>query len=147
MAKDYTSTLNLPSTSFAMRANLPQREPEMLKYWEQMDLYARLQEQNADKPAFILHDGPPFSNGNIHMGTALNKMLKDFINKYKSMSGYRVPIVPGWDNHGMPIESAIIKKNKLDRKKMRTSEFRTAVQETGRVGRLGAPLSDHGPRL
>ena len=126
MAKDYTSTLNLPSTSFAMRANLPQREPEMLKYWENMDLYARLQEQNADKPAFILHDGPPFSNGNIHMGTALNKMLKDFINKYKTMSGYRVPIVPGWDNHGMPIESAIIKKNKLDRKKMSTSEFRTA---------------------
>ena len=126
MAKDYTSTLNLPSTSFAMRANLPQREPEMLKYWEGMDLYARLQAQNADKPAFILHDGPPFSNGNIHMGTALNKMLKDFINKYKTMSGYRVPIVPGWDNHGMPIESAIIKKNKLDRKKMRTSEFRTA---------------------
>ena len=126
MAKDYTSTLNLPSTSFAMRANLPQREPEMLKYWEEMDLYARLQEQNADKPAFILHDGPPFSNGNIHMGTALNKMLKDFINKYKTMSGYRVPIVPGWDNHGMPIESAIIKKNKLDHKKMRPSEFRTA---------------------
>ncbi|MBE6675658.1 MAG: isoleucine--tRNA ligase [Ruminococcaceae bacterium] len=126
MAKDYTSTLNLPSTSFAMRANLPQREPEMLKYWENMDLYARLQAQNADKPAFILHDGPPFSNGNIHMGTALNKMLKDFINKYKTMSGYRVPIVPGWDNHGMPIESAIIKKNKLDRKKMSTSEFRTA---------------------
>ena len=126
MAKDYTSTLNLPSTSFAMRANLPQREPEMLKYWENMDLYARLQAQNADKPSFILHDGPPFSNGNIHMGTALNKMLKDFINKYKTMSGYRVPIVPGWDNHGMPIESAIIKKNKLDRKKMSTSEFRTA---------------------
>ena len=126
MAKDYTSTLNLPSTQFAMRANLPQREPEMLKYWENMDLYARLQEQNADKPAFILHDGPPFSNGNIHMGTALNKMLKDFINKYKTMSGYRVPIVPGWDNHGMPIESAIIKKNKLDHKKMKPSEFRTA---------------------
>jgi len=129
MAKDYTSTLNLPSTSFAMRANLPQREPEMLKYWENMDLYARLQAQNADKPAFILHDGPPFSNGNIHMGTALNKMLKDFINKYKTMSGYRVPIVPGWDNHGMPIESAIIKKNKLDRKKMKTSEFRTACYQ------------------
>ena len=126
MAKDYTNSLNLPSTSFAMRANLPQREPEMLKYWEQMDLYAKLQEQNADKPAFILHDGPPFSNGNIHMGTALNKMLKDFINKYKTMSGYRVPIVPGWDNHGMPIESAIIKKNKLDHKKMKPSEFRTA---------------------
>lgn len=129
MAKDYTSTLNLPSTSFAMRANLPQREPEMLKYWEDMDLYGRLQQQNADKPAFILHDGPPFSNGNIHMGTALNKMLKDFINKYKTMSGYRVPIVPGWDNHGMPIESAIIKKNKLDRKKMKTSEFRTACHK------------------
>ena len=77
MAKDYTSSLNLPSTSFAMRANLPQREPEMLKYWEGMDLYARLQEQNADKPAFILHDGPPFSNGNIHISKAGELGIED----------------------------------------------------------------------
>ena len=126
MAKDYTSTLNLPSTEFPMRANLPQREPDMLKYWESIDLYNKMQENAKDKPLYVLHDGPPFSNGNIHMGHALNKILKDFINKSKSMSGYRVPFVPGWDNHGMPIESAIIKKNKLDRKKMSIPEFRDA---------------------
>ncbi len=126
MAKDYTSTLNLPQTEFPMRANLPQREPEMLQYWNSMDLYNTMQENGKDKPLFLLHDGPPFSNGNIHMGTAMNKILKDFINKSKSMSGYRVPYTPGWDNHGMPIESAIIKQNKLDRKKMSIPEFRNA---------------------
>ncbi|MBQ7153695.1 MAG: isoleucine--tRNA ligase [Clostridia bacterium] len=125
MAKDYTSTLNLPKTEFSMRANLPQREPEMLKYWESIDLYGQMQKQAAGKPSFILHDGPPFSNGNIHMGHALNKVLKDFIIKSKSMSGFRAPYVPGWDNHGMPIESAIIKQNKIDRKKMSIPEFRT----------------------
>ena len=129
MSKDYTSTLNLPQTSFAMRANLPQREPEMLKYWQEKDLYNRLLENAEGKPQFALHDGPPFSNGNIHMGHALNKILKDIINKSKIMEGYRVPFVPGWDNHGMPIESAIIKKNKLDRKRMSISEFRSACHK------------------
>ena len=129
MSKDYTSTLNLPQTSFAMRANLPQREPDMLKYWQEKDLYNRLLENAEGKPQFALHDGPPFSNGNIHMGHALNKILKDIINKSKIMEGYRVPFVPGWDNHGMPIESAIIKKNKLDRKKMSISEFRSACHK------------------
>ncbi|MGM9643277.1 MAG: isoleucine--tRNA ligase [Eubacteriales bacterium] len=129
MSKDYTSTLNLPRTSFAMRANLPQREPEMLKYWEEQDLYRLLLENAEGRPQFVLHDGPPFSNGNIHMGHALNKTLKDIINKSKIMEGYRVPYVPGWDNHGMPIESAIIKKNKLDRKKMSVSEFRSACHK------------------
>ncbi len=126
MAKDYTNTLNLPATDFPMRAGLPQREPEMLKYWDSIDLYKKMQENAAEKPLFMLHDGPPFSNGNIHMGTAMNKILKDFVNKSKAMSGYRVPYVPGWDNHGMPIESAIIKQNKLDRKKMSIPEFRNA---------------------
>ncbi len=129
MSKDYTSTLNLPQTSFAMRANLPQREPEMLKYWEEKELYKLLLENAEGRPQFALHDGPPFSNGNIHMGHALNKILKDIINKSKVMEGYRVPYVPGWDNHGMPIESAIIKKNKLDRKKMSISEFRSACHK------------------
>ncbi|MBE6553552.1 MAG: isoleucine--tRNA ligase [Ruminococcaceae bacterium] len=129
MAKDYTSTLNLPTTEFPMRANLPQREPDMLKFWESIDLYNAMQENAKDKPLYLLHDGPPFSNGNIHMGTALNKILKDFINKSKTMMGYRVPYIPGWDNHGMPIESAIIKKNKLDRKKMSIPEFRTACHK------------------
>jgi len=129
MAKDYTSTLNLPATDFPMRANLPQREPDMLKYWDSIDLYNKMQENGKDKPLYVLHDGPPFSNGNIHMGTALNKVLKDFINKSKNMSGYCVPFTPGWDNHGMPIESAIIKQNKLDRKKMSIPEFRVACHK------------------
>ncbi|MBE6693211.1 MAG: isoleucine--tRNA ligase [Ruminococcaceae bacterium] len=126
MAKDYTKSLNLPSTEFSMRANLPQKEPQTLAYWDDMDLYNAMLDNSADKPSFILHDGPPFSNGNIHMGTAMNKVIKDIINKSKAMSGYRVPFTPGWDNHGMPIESAIIKKNKLDRKKMSIPEFRSA---------------------
>lgn len=129
MAKDYTSTLNLPTTEFSMRANLPQREPEMLKYWDSMNLYERLVEDRREKPLYVLHDGPPFSNGNIHMGHALNKILKDFINKSKTMSGFRIHYIPGWDNHGMPIESAIIKQNKLDRKKMSIPEFRNACHK------------------
>ena len=128
MAKDYTSTLNLPNTDFPMRANLPQREPDMLKYWDSINLYRMMQEKGEGKPLFMLHDGPPFSNGNIHMGTAMNKILKDIINKTKLMTGYRVPFTPGWDNHGMPIESAIIKKSKLDRKKMSIPEFRNACE-------------------
>ena len=107
MAKDYTSTLNLPQTTFSMRANLPQREPETLKYWEEMDLYNAMLEKNRDCPPFILHDGPPFSNGYIHMGHALNKTLKDFIVSSHAMMGYYTPYVPGWDNHGLPIERAI----------------------------------------
>ncbi|MBR2311906.1 MAG: isoleucine--tRNA ligase [Clostridia bacterium] len=126
MAKDYSASLNLPSTTFAMRAELPKREPQMLDYWKEIKLYDQMQEVRAGKPTFVLHDGPPFSNGNIHMGHALNKILKDFINKSRSMMGYKVPYIPGWDNHGMPIESAIIKKNKLDRKRMSVSEFRSA---------------------
>ena len=124
MAKDYTSSLNLPSTKFEMRANLPTREPLMLDYWNSIDLYGQMQKRAEGRPTFVVHDGPPFSNGNIHMGTSLNKILKDFINKSKVMEGYLVPFTPGWDNHGMPIESAIIKKNKLDRKKMSISDFR-----------------------
>ena len=128
MAKDYSASLNLPNTSFAMRAELPKREPQMLDYWNSMDLYGSMQKTAADKPLFVLHDGPPFSNGNIHMGHALNKLLKDFINKAHAMMGFRVPYIPGWDNHGMPIESAIIKKNKLDHKKMSVSDFRSACE-------------------
>ena len=126
MAQDYNKTLNLPQTEFPMRAGLPQREPEFLKRWSAENIYKRLMEKNAGKPKHVLHDGPPFSNGSIHMGTAMNKVLKDFINRYKVMTGYLTPYVPGWDNHGMPIESAIIKQNKLDRKRMSIPEFRDA---------------------
>ncbi len=129
MAKDYTSTLNLPQTSFSMRANLPQREPETIKYWNEIGLYDLLDKNGEGKPLFELHDGPPFSNGKLHMGHALNKILKDFINKSKVMGGYRISFIPGWDNHGMPIESAIIKKSKLDRKKMSIPEFRNACHD------------------
>ncbi|MBP5236997.1 MAG: isoleucine--tRNA ligase [Clostridia bacterium] len=129
MPKDYKDTLNLPSTAFSMRANLPQREPGILEGWNELDLYGEMLKKAEGKPLFVLHDGPPFSNGNIHMGHVLNKILKDFINKYKAMTGYRVPFVPGWDNHGMPIESAIIKQNKLDRKKMSIPEFRNACHD------------------
>ena len=132
MAKDYTGTLNLPKTDFPMRANLPEREPGMLKYWDDIDLYHKMLDAREGCELFVLHDGPPFSNGNIHMGTAMNKILKDFINKSKTMEGYRVPYTPGWDNHGMPIESAIIKKNKLDRKKMSIPEFRDACEKFAR---------------
>ncbi len=156
MAKDYTSTLNLPSTEFPMRAGLPQKEPETLKYWQSIDLYNKMLENAAGKPLYVLHDGPPFSNGNIHMGTAMNKILKDFINKSKVMSGYRVPFTPGWDNHGMPIESAIIKQSKLDRKKMSIPEFRNACQafaqdfvntQMGQFVRLGVTADWEHPYL
>ena len=129
MSKDYNATVNLPKTDFPMRASLPKREPDMLKAWQDMGLYEKMIARNEGKPTFILHDGPPFSNGAIHMGTAMNKCIKDFIVRYKNMSGFQAPFTPGWDNHGMPIESAIIKQNKLDHKKMSVSEFRTACHE------------------
>lgn len=128
MSKDYTPSLNLPKTDFSMRANLPQKEPQILENWKKIDLYNLINKKNEKNPSFVLHDGPPFSNGNIHMGTAMNKVLKDIINKSKMMEGYRVPYIPGWDNHGMPIESAIIKQSKLDRNKMSIPEFRSACE-------------------
>ena len=129
MAQDYNATINLPKTDFPMRAGLPKREPELLRAQYEKKVYETLMERNAGKPLFILHDGPPFSNGDIHIGTALNKILKDIIIRHKNMSGYLSPYTPGWDNHGMPIESAIIRKNKLDRKQMTIPEFRNACQE------------------
>ncbi len=104
MAQDYNKTLNLPNTEFPMRAGLPQSEPVTLKKWDDNDIYGKLMEKNAGKPMFILHDGPPYANGNIHLGTALNKVLKDFIVRYKNMSGFCAPFVPGWDTHGLPTE-------------------------------------------
>ncbi len=101
---DYSKTVNLPTTDFPMRANLPKREPDILKKWEDENLYEKIQEARTDADLFILHDGPPYANGHIHIGHALNKILKDIIIKHKTMSGYRVPYVPGWDCHGLPIE-------------------------------------------
>jgi len=99
---EYKKTLNMPKSGFPMRAGLPKREPEMLRYWQELDLYNELLKKNEGKPLFSLHDGPPFSNGALHMGHALNKALKDFINRSYAMRGYYTPYIPGWDNHGMP---------------------------------------------
>ncbi|MBI1388807.1 MAG: isoleucine--tRNA ligase [bacterium] len=107
---DYRSTLNLPKTDFPMRANLPQREPEFLKKWEGLDLYHAIREQRKDKTAFVLHDGPPYANGEIHMGTALNKILKDLVNKSKLLLGMNTHYRPGWDCHGLPIENAVVQQ-------------------------------------
>ncbi len=129
MAKDYNATLNLPKTDFPMRAGLPKREPDMLKAWDEQDVYHELLKKNEGHPRFALHDGPPFSNGDIHMGHALNKSLKDFIIRSWAMRGYYTPYIPGWDNHGMPIESAIIKEQKLNHKAMSVSAFRSACHD------------------
>ncbi len=123
---DYNKTINLPKTDFPMRAGLPKREPEMLARWKKIDVYGELLKKNEGKPRFSLHDGPPFSNGALHMGHALNKSIKDFITRSYAMRGYYTPYIPGWDNHGMPIESAIIKEQKLNRKAMSVPEFRSA---------------------
>jgi len=115
MPIDYKDTLNLPQTDFPMKANLNQREPEMLKFWDEKNIYQKIQQKNRGTKSFILHDGPPYANGNIHIGHALNKILKDIIVKYKSMRGFYSPYVPGWDCHGLPIELQV-DKNLGDKK-------------------------------
>ncbi|ETR73041.1 MAG: isoleucyl-tRNA synthetase [Candidatus Magnetoglobus multicellularis str. Araruama] len=107
---DYKQTLNLPKTKFPMKANLPNKEPEHLKHWDTMNLYERLREQSKSKKRFILHDGPPYANGHIHIGTALNKILKDIIVRSRQMAGFDAIYVPGWDCHGLPIEHNVDKE-------------------------------------
>ena len=126
---DYRDTLNLPKTDFPMRANLPNREPEVLEAWGKMDINTLARENRKGAPIYILHDGPPYANGDIHMGTALNKVLKDIINKYKTMRGFDCPYVPGWDTHGLPIEHQIIKTKKINRKEISDLEFRGMCRE------------------
>ncbi len=127
--KDYTKSVNLPKTDFPMRGNLPEREPETLKYWEEIDLYNKLKEKNKDNTPFILHDGPPYANGDIHMGHALNKILKDIIVRYKNLQGFYAPYVPGWDTHGLPIEQQAIKKLGINRHTAGPVKFRQACRE------------------
>ncbi len=127
--KDYTKSVNLPSTEFPMRGNLPEREPETLKYWEEIDLYNKLKEKNKGNKPFILHDGPPYANGDIHMGHALNKILKDIIVRYKNLQGFYAPYVPGWDTHGLPIEQQAIKKLGINRHEAGPVKFRQACRE------------------
>ena len=126
---DYKNTIITPKTDFPMKAGLPAREPGMLEAWEEMDLYSAMLEKNKDLPPFILHDGPPFSNGFIHMGHALNKTLKDFIVRSRAMMGFYTPYVPGWDNHGLPIERAIEKSKSKLNKDMSVPEFRKACED------------------
>jgi len=127
--RDYSQTLNLPKTDFPMRGNLPQAEPKMQAWWDEIDIYGKVQARTKGRPKFVLHDGPPYANGDIHIGHALNKTLKDIVVRYKSMTGYDAPYVPGWDGHGLPIEQAIANSGKADRKKMGVLEFRQACEE------------------
>ena len=112
MPENYNDTLNLPKTEFSMRANLPAKEPSMLESWKTNELYHKMVANNEGKPVYILHDGPPYANGDIHMGTAMNKILKDIIVRYKNMAGFKAPYVPGWDTHGLPIERRALEKVK-----------------------------------
>ncbi len=128
--QDYNNTLNLPKTEFPMRAGLPQREPEALAEWQEKHLYEKLMEHNEGKPLYILHDGPPYANGVIHLGTALNKSLKDFILRYKNMTGFKAPYVPGYDTHGLPTELKARKKAGMESNdKISASELRKICKD------------------
>src|SRR5690554_3765829 len=129
MTMDYGKTLNLPQTEFPMRGNLPQAEPKLQAWWDEVDMYQTVQQHRKGKPKFILHDGPPYANGDIHIGHAMNKILKDMIVRYKTMQGFDAPYIPGWDTHGLPIEQAISNKGKVDRKKMSVHQFREYCKE------------------
>ncbi|CBL43907.1 Isoleucyl-tRNA synthetase [gamma proteobacterium HdN1] len=126
---DYKHTLNLPETSFSMKANLPQREPEMLSHWDKIDLYSAMSQVGEGRPLFVLHDGPPYANGDIHIGHAVNKILKDVILKSRRLSGYNAPYVPGWDCHGLPIEHNVEKKFGKAGVKLPVAEFRQKCRE------------------
>ena len=121
---DYKETLKIMKTEFPMRGNLPNKEPVRREAWEEDRVYEQVQERTKGRPTFVLHDGPPYANGDLHIGHALNKVLKDFIVRYKSMAGYHAPYIPGWDTHGLPIETALTKQKKIDRKKMSIAAFR-----------------------
>ncbi len=130
MSKDYNDTLNLPKTEFPMRGNLPAKEPETLEYWEKINLYDKVMKNNKNKPSYILHDGPPYANGDIHMGHALNKVLKDIIIKHKNMTGFCAPYVPGWDTHGLPTEIKARAKYGAEKSKQMTDmELRALCKE------------------
>ena len=135
---DYNKTVHLPQTDFAMRAGLPKREPEMLNPEWGKETYHKLMEKNAGKPKFVLHDGPPYANGNIHIGTAMNKILKDIIVKYRNMTGYCAPYVPGWDTHGLPIETTVLKDKSVKREEMSVAGFRDKCRgyATQYIGRM-----------
>ena len=127
--QDFNKTLNLPKTSFEMRGGLPKKEPGFIQHWNAVDLYENMLRRNAGKPKYVLHDGPPYANGDIHMGTALNKVLKDIIVKYKNMSGFQSPYVPGWDTHGLPTELKALKKIGVDKNGVPVPKLREICRE------------------
>ena len=129
VAFELKKTINLPQTAFPMKANLPQNEPKMLERWEQMGIYERIREARNGAPRYILHDGPPYTSGPIHMGTALNKCLKDFIVKSKTMAGFDAPYVPGWDCHGLPIEIKVDKELGGKKLQMRPTDVRAECRK------------------
>jgi isoleucyl-tRNA synthetase len=129
---DYKDTINLPRTAFPMRANLPQREPQMLKAWEENDVYGEIRRAAAGRPVFVLHDGPPYANGTIHLGTAVNKILKDIIVKSRTLAGFDAPYIPGWDCHGLPIELNVEKKKGKVGHKLDATAFRQACRDYAR---------------
>ena len=151
---DYKKTLNLPRTKFPMKANLARREPEIIEKWERMDLYGELRQASKDRSQFVLHDGPPYANGHIHLGTALNKILKDMVVRSRQVVGYDSVYVPGWDCHGLPIEHQVEKELGVQKLNMSQLELRqvhrypaTGVQATGSGRGLGKSLSDNVLRL
>ena len=127
--KDYGATLNLPKTEFPMRGNLPENEPKILEEIFEQGLYEKMLKKNEGKDSFVLHDGPPYANGEIHIGHALNKILKDAIVRYKNLQGYYTPFIPGYDTHGMPTEKKAIEKLGINRDEMPVSQFRDTCRE------------------
>ncbi len=126
---EYKTTLNLPKTDFPMKGDLPKREPEFLKAWQEQDIYSLIRKKSQGQPKYVLHDGPPYANGNIHIGHALNKSLKDFVVKYKTMRGFDSPYVPGWDCHGLPVEHALFKELKINKYQIDLLEFRKKAHD------------------
>ena len=129
MTKNYKDTLNLPKTDFPMKANLSAREPEQLRKWDDAEMYHRMVDRNSAEKSFILHDGPPYANGGLHLGTILNKVLKDIVVKYKNMSGVRCEYIPGWDCHGLPIELAVDKQLGSKKRDLEQIDIRLACRE------------------
>jgi isoleucyl-tRNA synthetase len=126
---EYKNTLNLPKTDFPMKGDLPKREPEFLRAWQEKDIYSLIRKKSLGKPKYVLHDGPPYANGNIHIGHALNKTLKDFVVKYKTMRGFDSPYVPGWDCHGLPVEHALLKELKISKHQIDLVDFRKKAHD------------------
>ena len=122
---DYKPTLNLPATNFSMKANLPQNEPKILEFWRKENIYAKIRSKCQGRQKYVLHDGPPYANGNIHIGHGLNKILKDIIIRFKTMRGFDSPYIPGWDCHGLPVEHQLFKELNINKEQISQLDFRS----------------------